>query len=275
VPRFVDVGERDSAMESNEGLPGVAGFRLDGRVAIVAGGSKGLGLAMAAGLASAGASLMLVSRSEHEASAAADAIANQYQVDAIGLSADVRDWRAVESFVDTAMSRWHKIDVLINSAGINIRGPIEEVTPEQFDEVMAINVNGMWNACRAVVPHMKLERYGRIINLASTLGVVGMADRTPYATSKGAVVQMTRTLGVELAPHGITCNAICPGPFLTEMNRANAESPEATNSIMASVPMDRWGELAEIQGAALYFASASSSYTTGSLLTVDGGWTAQ
>jgi NAD(P)-dependent dehydrogenase (short-subunit alcohol dehydrogenase family) len=272
--RFIDFGERQLAIKSTVDLPGIASFRLDGRTAIVTGGSKGLGLAMAAGLASAGANLMLVSRSENEAIAAAAAIMNQYPVDAIGLAADVADWRAVDSFVDTAIARWQKVDILINSAGINIRGPIDEVTPEQFEQVMTINVTGTWNVCRAVVPHMKLERYGRIINVASTLGVVGMADRTPYASSKGAVVQMTRTLGVELATHGITCNAICPGPFLTEMNRANAEDPEAMKGIMAAVPMDRWGQLEEIQGAALYLASASSSYTTGSLLPIDGGWTA-
>lgn len=262
-------------MSSIANLPGIDLFRLQDQTAIVTGGSKGLGLAMAAGLASAGARVMLVSRQGEQAKAAAAEIASQYNVDAFGHAADVTDPEAVEQMVAAAMERWQRIDILINSAGINIRGPIDELSYEQFDEVMRINVHGTWSACRAVIPHMKAKKYGKIINLASTLGVVGLANRTPYASSKGAVVQMTRALGLEMAPFGITCNAICPGPFLTEMNIPIADSEEAKKFIVGAVALERWGELKEIQGAALYLASPGSSYTTGSLLTVDGGWTAR
>jgi NAD(P)-dependent dehydrogenase (short-subunit alcohol dehydrogenase family) len=256
-------------------LPGIHQFRLDGQTAIITGGSKGLGLAMAAGLASAGASVMLVSRRGEQAHESAAQIAEHYQVDAVGRAVDVTDAGAVEEMVQTALQRWQKVDILINSAGINIRGPIDELTAEQFDEVMRINVHGTWNCCRAVVTAMKRAKYGRLINLASTLGVVGLANRTPYASSKGAVVQMTRALGLEMAPFGITCNAICPGPFLTEMNIPIAETEEAKKFIVGAVALERWGKLEEIQGAAIYLASRASSYTTGSLLTVDGGWTAR
>ena len=254
---------------------GIASFDLNGQTAIVTGGSKGLGLAMAAGLASAGAKVMLVSRNGDEAIAAATAISGHYDVDAFGMSIDVTDTDATNRMVEAAFERWNRIDILINSAGINIRGPIDELDEEQFSEVMNINVTGTWKACKAVIPKMKEAGYGRIINLASTLGVVGLANRTPYASSKGAVVQMTRALGLEMAPFGVTCNAICPGPFLTEMNIPIAESEEAKKFIVGAVALERWGELEEIQGAAIYLASRGSSYTTGSLLTVDGGWTAR
>jgi len=261
-------------MSSLADLPGIEQFRLDGRTAIITGGSKGLGLAMAAGLASAGARVMLVSRQGHEAIAAAEEIVSAYGNDAFGHAADVTNSAQVERVIQTAMVRWRRIDILINSAGINIRGPIDQLEESQFDQVMRVNVHGLWLMTRAAVVPMKQAGYGRIINIASTLGVVGLANRTPYASSKGAVVQMTRTLGMELAPHGITCNAICPGPFLTEMNVPIADTEEARVSILGATALKRWGHLKEIQGAALYLASAASSYTTGSLLTVDGGWTA-
>ena len=255
-------------------LPGIRQFDLTGRVALITGGSKGLGEAMAAGLASAGADVVLVSRHLDEAQAAAKRIADEFGKRAIGLCADVTTADDVEKMAAAAVAQLGKVDVLINSAGINIRGPIDQLTPEQFREVLDINVTGSWLCTRALLPGMKERRWGRVINLASALGLVGMANRTPYTASKGAVVQMTRALGMEVAQHGVTVNAICPGPFLTDMNVPIADTEEGKKFIVGATALQRWGEMREIQGAAIFLASDAASYVTGSMLVVDGGWTA-
>jgi NAD(P)-dependent dehydrogenase (short-subunit alcohol dehydrogenase family) len=256
-------------------LPGIQLFDLKGRAALVTGGSRGLGEAMAAGLASAGADVMLSSRHLAEAEAAAARIARAHGRRALAQACDVTDPAQVAALVAAAEKAFGHVDILINSAGINIRGPIAELQPEQFGRVMAVNVTGTWLCCRAVLPGMRARRRGRIINVASALGLVGLAGRTPYTASKGAVVQLTRTLALECAADGITANTICPGPFLTEMNRPIADDEETRRSVVGATALGRWARLEEIQGAALFLASDASSYVTGAALPVDGGWTAR
>ena len=256
-------------------LPGIKQFNLTGRTAIITGGSKGLGLAMGAGLASAGCNLVLVSRNKDEVEAASALIASEYQVKTSAISADVTKQPQMESMAVKVNQEYGRIDILINSAGINIRGSIGELSYEDFQKVMAVNVDGSWLASKAVVPYMKKAGSGKIINMASTLGMVGLANRTPYTSSKGAIVQMTRALGLELASDNINVNAICPGPFLTEINRSIADSEEAKKFIVGATAMERWGALKEIQGVAILLASDAASYMVGSMVTVDGGWTAR
>lgn len=256
-------------------LPGIKLFDLTGRTAIITGGSKGLGLAMAAGLASAGCNIMLVNRTENEGISAAAELEKDYKIQAISFAADVSNETQMNSMAEKAMEVFGRIDILINSAGINIRGPIDELSLDDFQKVMNINVNGTWLASRAVIPFMKKAGSGKIINLASTLGMVGLANRTPYNASKGAIVNMTRGLGLEMAQFNINVNAICPGPFLTEMNAPLADTEEFKNFIVGATSLARWARMEEIQGIALLLASDASSYMCGSIIPVDGGWTAK
>jgi len=248
-------------------------FRLDDRVAIITGGSRGLGKEMGKSLAEAGASVVLCSRTAEAVGLAADEISEQTGRVCRGYACDVSDADQVEALVARVLDEFGQVDILINNAGINIRGQIEDLTLEQFLEVQAINVTGVWLMCRAVARHMKERQYGRVINVGSILSLISIPERTPYATSKGGVLQMTRTLALEWAAHGITVNAILPGPFATEMNLPLIDDPEKYKQFAAQIPLGRWGELEEIGGLALYLASDASSFVTGAGITIDGGWT--
>jgi NAD(P)-dependent dehydrogenase (short-subunit alcohol dehydrogenase family) len=249
-------------------------FNLSGQTALVMGGTRGLGLEIAKALAEAGAMVSVAARDENRNEEAVKAIVD-YGYAAMACRCDVTQAAEIDVAVAGTLAAWGRLDILVNSAGINIRGAIDQVSPADFEQVMRVNVTGTWLACRAVVPHMKQRGYGRIVNIASMLAAVAIPERTLYATSKGAVLQFTRALAIELAREKITVNAIMPGPFATEMNLPLTNDPEKYAAFMAKIPMGRWGELHEIGALALYLASPASSFVTGAGFAIDGGWIAQ
>lgn len=248
-------------------------FKLNGRVALVTGGNRGLGQQMALALAEAGADVALTSRDQERADEAAAVIAQATGRNVRGYACDVSSSIETMALVERVIAELGGLHILVNNAGINIRGPIDKLTPEEFRQVLDTNVVGVWNVCRAAAGHLKEQGYGRVINIGSTLSVIALADRTPYTSSKGAVLQMSRALALEWAPYGITVNTMLPGPFATEMNLPLMNDPEKYKEFIAKIPLGRWGNLDEIGGLAVFLASDAASFVTGAGVTIDGGWT--
>jgi len=250
-------------------------FRLDGRVALITGGARGLGKVISEALASSGDRVALTSRKAEDAEVQAEWIRSSLGAEALGMAADVTSPADVEAMTSRTLDRFGKIDILVNNAGINIRGPIDQLAESDWDQVIDTNLKGPWLCCRAAAAAMKRQKWGRVINVSSTLGEISMPNRTPYASSKGGLTLMTKTLALEWAEHGINVNALCPGPFATDINAPLLNDPAANAQIRANVPLGRWGDPVELGPAAVFLASEASSFITGATLFIDGGYTAR
>jgi NAD(P)-dependent dehydrogenase (short-subunit alcohol dehydrogenase family) len=250
-------------------------FRLDGKVALVTGGNRGIGRAIAEALSEVRAAVVVTSRDAERARKAAADLAAQTGGRCLGLELEVKDQRSVEAVVARAIEELGGLHILVNNAGVNIRESILDLKDESWQEVIGTNLAGAMRCSRAVAPHMKEQRWGRIINLGSILSLIGIPQRAAYAASKAGLLGLTKAMALDLAPYGVTVNALCPGVFKTEINRPILNDPDYLKDFLRQVPIGRLGEPSELKGAAVFLASEASSYVTGAALFVDGGWTTQ
>lgn len=246
-------------------------FDLSGQIAIVIGGSRGIGLAIAGGLASCGATCVIAARDLGRAEAAAEGIRKK-GLKARAITVDVADRKSVEKLADQTLKEFKKIDILVNSAAMILRKPIEEVTDEEWNAILTTNLTGIFISCQVVGRGMIQRRKGKIINISSNVSQVLQPGRGAYAVTKAGVSHLTRVLAFEWAPHQINVNAICPGPTLTEFNQKYFEEhPQDLKARIQSMPLGRMGQPRDHVGAAILLASPASDFITGQTLFVDGG----
>jgi meso-butanediol dehydrogenase/(S,S)-butanediol dehydrogenase/diacetyl reductase len=246
-------------------------MRLAGKVAIITGGGSGIGKAIAMAFVREGAKVVIAGRSREKLEAAAAEIGG----DCLAVSADVSTASEVEKLVNAALEKFKRINILVNNAAVLLPGTAESLTEEDFDQVFDINVRGLWLMSRAVLPHMRAAAGGSIINIGSVLSLVGARNRVAYAASKGAVVAMTKAMALDHAGENIRVNCICPGIVETEMVAKFSTDENARRQRVALHPMGRFGQPDEIANAAVFLGGDESGWTTGSVLTIDGGYSAQ
>lgn len=246
---------------------------LENKVAVITGASRGLGRAMAKALAAQGAAVALVARDQEALASVAEEIRSAGGVAEV-FFADVTDEASVAALEQAVIARFGKIQILINNAGMNLRKKIHEFTLEEWNRVVATNLTSVFLLCRAFVPHMKGQGYGRIFNMTSIMAHVSLPERTAYSSTKAALLGLTKSLALELAPEGITVVGISPGPFATEMNEPILNDPEKNAMFVAKIPVGRWGQVDEIGELAAYLCSEKAGFITGTDILIDGGWCA-
>jgi NAD(P)-dependent dehydrogenase (short-subunit alcohol dehydrogenase family) len=249
-------------------------FDLTGKVALVTGGSKGLGKAMARGLAEAGADVIISSRHEDELRRALDEILTGTGRRGKYLVADLSRRPEAKRLAQAALDHMGRVDILINNAGTNKPQPIDEISDEAWDQVLELNLSSVMALTRALVPQMKARRWGRIIHISSIMGLLSKEKRNVYSATKSALLGLARASALDLGGHGITVNCIAPGPFLTELP-ANLLSDAEKKAFADRTAVGRWGAPDELVGPALLLASDAGSYITGATLVVDGGYVAR
>ena len=248
-------------------------FRLDGRVALVTGGDKGLGQGMAVGLAQAGADVAIVSRSGNNAATLAQIAGAGRR--GLGLQFDLAQPDAAAQIVAQVTEQFGRLDILINNAGTIRRAAAAETTLEDFGAVLDVNLTGVWALSQAAGRVMLAQGRGKIINIASVLTFQGGVRVPAYTASKHAVAGLTKALANEWAGRGVNVNAIAPGYMITDNTQALRDDPQRSRQILERIPAERWGAPADLVGAAVFLASAASDYVHGHVLAVDGGWLAR
>lgn len=248
-------------------------FDLTGKTAVVIGGTSGIGLTLALGLADAGANVVATGRRAELVASAAQAI-KQRQRRTLDLTCDVTQRSSIQSLHDAVAREIGPVDILVNSAGIIKRQPTLDVPEEEWNSIMEINLNGTLRACQVFGRSMVERGYGRIINIASLSSFVALYEVAAYAASKSAVASLTKSLGIEWASRGVCVNAVAPGVFLTELNKNLLTGTPRGQEFLARTPMRRFGKLDELVGAAVFLASGAASFVTGQMLVVDGGFLA-
>lgn len=251
-------------------------FDLTGQVALVTGCSTGLGVQMAKALANQGANIVALARRKNMVDEVAENIEKEFGVKAIGVSCDITDTAAIDNAITEIIEKFGKIDILINNAGTGAVAPAEDITDEQFENELNIDLAGTFKVARAVAKKSMIpNKYGRIINIASMYGLVGnkIAPASPYHAAKGGVVNLTKALACEWGEKGINVNAICPGYFETPLTKETLDSEYFQNYARTMIPMARYGKEGELDSTAIYLASPMSTYVNGCIIPVDGGYT--
>lgn len=250
-------------------------YDLGGKTALITGGGAGLGEAMAWGLAGFGADVVIADINGERAQVVAEEISSKFRRRTHAITVDVRHEYEVKDMVEEILNKFERIDIAVNNPGVNCRKPILDLSLQEFEQVLDVNLRGTFLCAREVGRAMVQSGGGKMINMASIFGLVAVQNQTAYASSKGAIIQLTKVLALEWAPFHVQVNALAPAHHKTQLAQQIIAKPDMYKDVIKNIPQQRFAEVDEIIGPAVFLASKASDFVTGTVLTVDGGWTAQ